>query len=260
MTLVDLVSSINHALPRLVAASARYSSGHEVLGPNVGYAFFRPAGSGSIEQLGVGDVQAWTRLRSATVGILGAGSTGDEVGRVAHGKFGADVVRHHWTATAESAARYRLRSEALARTLAAHVLCVALPWPAYLTAQVQWNKFAPIGARTLLVAWRRSPAFERALIYLGHRYDGPVQLRGLAAVACVSKFHLVRLFTATLGITPHRYQLMLRMARAKAMLREGTRVTQIAHGLGFADHSHLDRSFRTHMGMTPTQYQQSVGR
>jgi AraC-like DNA-binding protein len=170
------------------------------------------------------------------------------------------VIRHHWTPTVETEPDTDPRSETLARAVAAHVLCVALPWPAALTAQVQWNTFVPVGARTLLVAWRRSAAFERALVYLAHRYDEPVQLGNLAAVACVSKFHLVRLFTATLGITPHRYQLMLRMARAKAMLLEGTRVTQIAHGLGFADHSHLDRSFRTHMGMTPTQYQQSVGR
>ncbi len=139
------------------------------------------------------------------------------------------------------------------------MLCVALPWPAALTAQVQWNTFAPVGARTLLVAWRRSAAFERALVYLAHRYDEPVQLGKLAAVACVSKFHLVRLFTATLGITPHRYQLMLRMARAKAMLpREPA--SRKSRTDSVSDHSHLDRSFRIHMGMTPTQYQQSVGR
>ena len=42
------------------------------------------------------------------------------------------------------------------------------------------------------------------------------------------------------------------------MLREGAGITHIAHGLGFSDHSHLDRSFRVLMGMTPTQYQQRV--
>ena len=84
----------------------------------------------------------------------------------------------------------------------------------------------------------------------------PVQLRRLAEVAGISRFHLVRLFTATLGITPHRYQTLLRLSRAMSMLREGTGITHIAHGLGFADHSHLDRSFRVLMGMTPTQYQQ----
>jgi len=260
VTLVDLVGSINHALPRLVVASAQRSFDDGLFGANIGYAFFRPAGSGSIEHFDVGDAQAWAKLRSATIGVLGAGSTGAAVARIAQARLGPDVIRHHWTPTDEREPDTGRRSEMLARALAAHVLCVALPWPEALTAQVQRSELAPVDARTVLVVWRRSPAFERALVYLGHRYVEPVQLGDLAAVACVSKFHLVRLFTATLGITPHRYQLLLRMGRAKAMLREGTRVTQIAHGLGFADHSHLDRSFRTHMGMTPTQYQQSVGR
>jgi AraC-like DNA-binding protein len=260
VTLVDLVSSINHALPRLVAASSHRSYDDELFGANIGYAYFRPAEPGAFEPSDVDDAQAWSRLRSTTVGILGAGSTGAAVARVAHATIGAEVVRCPWAPTTESGTGVRAHGEPLLRTLAADVLCVALPWPAVLTALVHCNRFAPVVARTLLVAWRRSPAFERALIHLGHRYDEPVQLGNLAAVACVSKFHLVRLFTATLGITPHRYQLMLRMARAKAMLREGTLVTQVAHGLGFADHSHLGRSFRTHMGMTPTQYQQSVGR
>ena len=61
-----------------------------------------------------------------------------------------------------------------------------------------------------------------------------------------------------LGTTPHRYQLLLRLSRAKSMLREGICITQIAHGVGFADHSHLDRSFRVLLGMTPTQYRNTV--
>ena len=47
-------------------------------------------------------------------------------------------------------------------------------------------------------------------------------------------------------------------SRAKSMLREGVCITQIAHGVGFADHSHLDRSFRVLLGMTPTQYRDTV--
>ena len=67
-------------------------------------------------------------------------------------------------------------------------------------------------------------------------------------------------FTATLGVSPHRFQLLLRLSRAKEMLREGTCITHIAQGVGFFDHSHLDRSFRILLGMTPTQYQQAADR
>jgi AraC-like DNA-binding protein len=260
VTLVDLVSAINHALPRLVATSARRSPGDEVLGADIGYAFFRPTGSGIAEQVECKDSEAWSSLRSANVGILGASAAGDAVARIAAREFGARVVRHDAAPLMGTGLDSEGGRGTLAEVLTTQVVCVALPWTDALTAQVRSSQFMHVGARVVLVVWRRSPAFERAIVHLGHRYVEPIALKSLAAVACVSKFHLVRLFTATLGITPHRYQLLLRMARAKSLLREGAGITNIAHGLGFADHSHLDRSFRVLMGMTPTQYQQSIHR
>lgn len=260
MLLVDLVSSINRALPRLVASAARRSIDDDVLGPAIGHAFFRPGESAASEQSELGDAAAWSSLRSTRVGILGAGTTGAAVAQLAQHRFGAELACYDSGPTTESGHEIGTGCDTLAEVLAAQSICVALPWTAAMTAQVRFNRSARVTARTVLVAWRRSPAFERAIVYLGNRYVEPIHLRNLAAVACVSKFHLVRLFTAILGITPHRYQLLLRVAQAKALLREGTGITSIAHGLGFADHSHLDRSFRVLMGMTPTQYQQSVGR
>ena len=144
--------------------------------------------------------------------------------------------------------------------LTAPVLCVALPWGGDLPVEMAKNRFHQLNPQLVLVVWRRSRAIERAIAHLGKHYAEPVQLCNLAKIACISKCHLVRLFTATLGMSPHRYQLVLRLSRAKTMLREGTCITQIAQGVGFFDHSHLDRSFRILIGMTPTQYQQSVAR
>jgi AraC-like DNA-binding protein len=258
MMLVDLIGSINHALPQLAVASAQRAFDDEILGPNIGYAFLRPTRADATEPFDIGGAEMWSSLRSTTVGILGTGAIGDAVVRMAHARSGADGVCHHWDPGSEPEGSVGVRRQTFARVLEARVLCVALPWSEAMTAQVRDSRLAPVNAHTLLVAWRRSPAIERALVYLGHHYVEPILLRNLAAVACTSKFHLVRLFAATLGITPHRYQLLLRLARAKALLREGAPITQIAHGLGFADHSHLNRSFRMLMGMTPTQYQQSI--
>ena len=259
MILIDLVSSISDALPRLVAASAQRPPDEKLFGPDVGYAFFQPAGLRTRDRFDLDPAEAWSRLRSTTVGILGMDSTSHAVAHAAHQRFGADVV-HRQPRPVGTGYGTDARSASLDEILSARVLCVVLPWGRDQLAQVRRNKLAPVAAQTVLVVWRRSPAIERALLYLGRHYVEPVQLHDLAKVACVSKFHFARLFTATLGITPHRYQLLLRLSRAKAMLREGGGITQIAHGVGFSDHSHLDRSFRVLMGMTPTQYQHSVGR
>ena len=74
----------------------------------------------------------------------------------------------------------------------------------------------------------------------------------------MSKFHFVRAFTAIVGVTPHRYHLLLRLAKAKAMLHEGSEIAQVAVQAGFWDQSHFDRSFRLFVGMTPTQYQKNA--
>lgn len=260
MILVDLVSSISHALPRLVAASARRAPDAKISDLEFEYAFFRPDEAGTAERFDNEDSDSWATFQSTQLGILGAGPIGRAVARMAHQRFGAEVIYHPLVSTDEVDFDVDARWQPLDDVLAARVICVVLPWSDDLPAQVQRIRLRQVNPQLVLVAWRRSLAIERALVYLGQHYIEPVQLCNLAKVACISKSHLVRLFTATLGISPHRYQLLLRLSRAKAMLREGGCITQIAHGVGFFDHSHLDRSFRLLAGMTPTQYQQSVAR
>ena len=258
MLLIDLVSSISHALPRLVADSAQRALDEEILGPNIGYAFFQPARVGPRGRLDGQNGCAWSSLESTTLGILGMGPIGRAVAEMAQRRFGADVVYHHSASAADQPFDAYARRQSFGNVVAAPVICIVLPWPEDIMALVERNKLAPVNSQNVLVVWRRSVAIERALLYLGQHYVESVQLRSLAEVACLSKFHLVRLFAATLGITPHRYQLLLRLSRAKAMLREGTGIADIAHDVGFADHSHLDRAFRLLIGMTPTEYQKCV--
>lgn len=259
MILSDLVSLINHAMPRLVAASARCAFDDEIFGRDIGYAVFRTEGEDASDQHHSGDANAWQCLRCATMGILGGGPTGVAVARAARRRFDSEVSFHDWSRKGDrddSAAE----REAMNRILTARVICVVLPWSEHQPAQLRLAGAATVEAQVVLVVWQRSPGIERALVYLGKHYAEAIHLRELADVACISKFHFVRRFTATLGITPHRYQLLLRLSQAKAMLREGAGITQIAHGVGFADHSHLNRSFRTLLGTTPTQYQRDCQR
>ncbi len=244
----DLVGSISHALPRLIADCGWSLPDDDAIGgADIRYAFVRPDGSG--ERNGDGPDGDWECLRGARVGILGPGQNSDSMARIARDRFDAEIL--HWKGA-------HVPGHTLAEVLAAPVICVGLPWSCDLPAQVLEQQLAPVNAQRILVVWKRSGAIERALAHLGQHYVEPVCLSSLAAVACVSKFHLVRLFNATLGVTPHRYQVMLRLSRAKAMLREGARITEAAHGVGFSDNSHLNRSFRSVLGMTPTQYQQSL--
>lgn len=86
-------------------------------------------------------------------------------------------------------------------------------------------------------------------------YAEHIHLDELTIVAGLSKFHLVRLFATTLGTTPHRYQMLLRVLHAKTMLRHGDPIGEVAFRVGFYDQSHFHRYFSLMVGMTPGQYQ-----
>jgi AraC family transcriptional regulator len=62
------------------------------------------------------------------------------------------------------------------------------------------------------------------------------------------------MFTRTIGMTPHRYIVCLRLRRAIELVREGqSGLAEIAARTGFADQSHLSRWVRRVHGVTLTQ-------
>jgi AraC-like DNA-binding protein len=66
--------------------------------------------------------------------------------------------------------------------------------------------------------------------------------------------HLVRAFTATFGLPPHRYLMSRRIERARRLLLAGRRPADVAAEVGFHDQAHLHRHFRRHVGVTPGAY------
>jgi|SRR5262245_37684260 len=105
---------------------------------------------------------------------------------------------------------------------------------------------------------QRSPAIDRALAHLRAHYAQDIPLNDLAAGAGLSKFHFLRLFSAEVGVTPHRYQLLLRMIQARALLRGGLEIVEVALRTGFCDQSHFTRCFHEIVGLTPGRYQLEI--
>lgn len=97
-------------------------------------------------------------------------------------------------------------------------------------------------------------AVRRARDYLHDNIGANVSLAELAGVSGVSPYHLTRLFTASLGMPPHAYQIQLRVAAAKRLLLAGTPVSETAYRAGFFDLSHLTRHFKRYVGTPPGAY------
>jgi AraC-like DNA-binding protein len=74
-----------------------------------------------------------------------------------------------------------------------------------------------------------------------------------------SPAHLLRCFSRTFGIAPHRYLVARRVEAARWRLLEGEPVAQVAAAVGFYDQAHLTRHFKRHVGTTPAQYASREG-
>jgi transcriptional regulator GlxA family with amidase domain len=86
-------------------------------------------------------------------------------------------------------------------------------------------------------------------------YSQPLDIPGLARIACVSEAHFIRTFHKTFGETPHRYLQRRRVERSMFLLREtGRSITEICFDVGFSSLGTYSRTFREIMGETPSAY------
>lgn len=101
---------------------------------------------------------------------------------------------------------------------------------------------------------RRARALGPVLDFLRKTPVSNAALVDLARLAGMSRYQLIRTFRAVTGMTPHAWQLNQRVNLARARLRAGEDIAQVAHGLGFADQAHFQRVFKAHAGITPGRY------
>ena len=95
---------------------------------------------------------------------------------------------------------------------------------------------------------------QRLRDYIMAHLDEPIEVATLAGIAGRSEFHFTRVFTRSVGMTPHRYVVHRRLQRAVELLRDGrVGLAEIAASTGFADQSHLSRWVRRVHGVSPTQ-------
>ena len=101
-------------------------------------------------------------------------------------------------------------------------------------------------------------AVRRVIDYLDSHFDEDLSIDTLAGIACLSPYHFIRTFSGQTGLTPHAWLMQLRARKAKELLGRGLPIADVAAQTGFADQSHLSRSFKRFLGYTPGQYRNSV--
>jgi AraC family transcriptional regulator len=96
---------------------------------------------------------------------------------------------------------------------------------------------------------------EKAVDTIRSRYCEPLNLDEIASTALISKFHLLRTFRRTTGITPGRFLTAVRLDAAKELLRTSSiNIADIAVAVGYSSTGSFTRRFTEAVGMPPTQY------
>jgi len=95
---------------------------------------------------------------------------------------------------------------------------------------------------------------RRARDLIDREYANPLDVPAMARAALMSPAHFSRKFRAAYGETPYSYLMTRRIERAKALLRQGTSVTDACIAVGCTSLGSFSSRFTEIVGVAPSQY------
>ncbi|GMK41894.1 hypothetical protein PCCS19_49530 [Paenibacillus sp. CCS19] len=110
-------------------------------------------------------------------------------------------------------------------------------------------------AQAYIAATGADAYMVQVLDFMHAHYTDAITIEDLASIAKQSRFHFIRSFKSSFGVTPYQYVLRLRIDEAKRLLTVSDRsITDIAMRLGFSSGSAFYRAFVKSVGVTPEYY------
>ncbi|MEL6188797.1 MAG: AraC family transcriptional regulator, partial [Myxococcota bacterium] len=145
------------------------------------------------------------------------------------------------------------------RELDGHGIGSRLAWDTLaLAIALQLLRAAPSTELNIEVSGHGLPpkALARVLERLHDDMGARVSLETLSQDSGMSRFHFCRQFRRSTGLSPHQYQLRIRVERAQELMSRSPErsLAQIALECGFYDQAHLTRVFRRYVGETPGRF------
>jgi len=96
------------------------------------------------------------------------------------------------------------------------------------------------------------PRVLRSIEWIRAGRESGILVKDIAAEVDLSEGRFSHLFSENVRVPVRRYLLWLRLRDALHMLATAENLTEAAHSAGFADSAHLSRTFRSALGITPT--------
>ncbi|MBQ4556662.1 MAG: helix-turn-helix domain-containing protein [Clostridia bacterium] len=135
--------------------------------------------------------------------------------------------------------------------LAVNEDCMAILYSIYAEIlRAQSVAYIPLAKRTRL---------DAAVQFISENFaDESLTVESVAATAAMSESHFRRLFKSTYQVSPVKYINLIRINRAKELIRySNTSFSQIALDTGFANLYYFSRIFKKEVGCTPSEYREA---
>ena len=101
----------------------------------------------------------------------------------------------------------------------------------------------------------RRGSLDEVIRFIDHKYQERISVDQLAVQAHLSKYHFIRVFKNSTGLTPYEYILRNRINGAKKLLLNTEKaVSEISVICGFSCSNSFIRAFRKICGVTPDSY------
>ena len=99
-------------------------------------------------------------------------------------------------------------------------------------------------------------SINRVVDYIQANLSEDLSLKQLSEVACYSKFHFNRIFSASMGESVYQYIKRVRLEKSAELLLANSResITEVALMCGFDSSSSFAKSFKNHFKMTATEW------
>lgn len=129
--------------------------------------------------------------------------------------------------------------------------CMAILYSIYAEIlRAQSAAYVPLAKRVRL---------DAAVQFISENFaDENLTVESVANTAAMSESHFRRLFKSTYQVSPVKYINLIRINRAKELIRySGTSFSQIALETGFANLYYFSRMFKKEVGCTPSEYREA---